>query len=98
MMTLHVNKKDDDGKEWVDIELQTDKAPIETEIVCVRYTIYIEDIDLSYVACSGFYKNHNNKAWGCDRLETNKFKELSEMTIKLTMELVDVFDVWNLVD
>ena len=58
----------------------------------------IEEIDLKYVACGGFYKDNNIKSWGFDRLSTDTFKQLTEKTIKLKMELVDVFDVFLLID
>eukprot|EP01084_Bolivina_argentea_P243838 408669_1 len=91
-ISLFINGKNKNNEGNVEICINNLELPTRESIVCIRYIIFVRETDTKYCAATTFSKNKLFETWGYERISTNKFKQLNNMTIQLRMDLIDIYD------
>eukprot|EP01083_Nonionella_stella_P242972 847083_1 len=68
------------------------ELPTENAIISVRYAIFIEQSETRYAGEATFRREHLTSSWDTERIATDRFRELNAFSIRLDLELIDVFD------
>ena len=73
------------------MKVHVDGVSSAVKVVCVRYTICVEETDTKFISEGMFGADRRVSSWGTDRISTEKFKNLQSLKVTVELELVDVF-------
>ena len=99
-LILYPNGKDkkEDGLTNIGVKLISN-LPSNTTIIYTRCLLSVEQLNKIVVLPLKFYNNHIVQEWnyhfGMQRLSINEFKSLKQCTIKLQIDIIDIYDKGN---
>eukprot|EP01083_Nonionella_stella_P110699 324126_1 len=90
-LTFYPNGSKQENIKHTVVNIHLVELPTEDAIVSVRYTIFVEESDTRYGGEATFRHEHMMSSWDTERISTDRFRELTTFTIRLDLELIDVF-------
>merc|ERR1712176_1497196 len=92
-LMIYPNGKADDDKGSTKLCLMMkDLIPVQSMVVSIRYIMTIIESKTQYIGFEAFHKDKLGTSWGEERLSVDTFRKLNCCTIKLRVDLVDVYD------
>merc|ERR550525_2221619 len=79
-------------RQHVIVGLQLLEKEMDQRCVSIRCTFHVPELNVRYFNTMVFDKEHCDGDWGNDRVNWNQIQDVQSCTIKLSMEIVDVFN------
>merc|ERR550525_28185 len=79
-------------RQHVIVGLQLLEKEMDQRCVSIRCTFHVPELNVRYFNTMVFDKEHCDGEWGTDRVDMGNMPDVQHCTIRLKMEIVDVFD------